>query len=240
MLVLSRREGQRVLFPDLDISVQVLPGKGSSVRLGIDAPAGVNILREELAAATIMVARKSEPDRHELRGRLNAVALALNVVEKQLKAGLGAEAECTLREAQVALEGVSQSGEDASRAMRGQPNALLVEDNPNEEALLSCYLRLSGCRVESVHDGQEAIDFLVGRNDINFLLLDMHLPRLDGPATIAAIRRDPTHRGLTIFAVTGSSPGDFDVSTGEDGVDAWFQKPLNPKRIVDAIAASRN
>jgi len=240
MLVLSRRQGQRILFPDLDISVQVLPGKGSSVSLGIDAPANVNIVRAELAAAAIKVDRKSEQERHELRGRLNAVALALNVVEKQLRAGLSAEAERTLREAQIALEGVSQSGGDESRAVRGQPNALLVEDNRNEEALLSCYLRMSGCRVQSVHDGQEAIDFLVGRSDINVLLLDMHLPRLDGPATVAAIRRDPIHRGLTIFAVTGSSPADFDVSTCADGVDAWFEKPLNPKRIVDAIAASRN
>jgi carbon storage regulator CsrA len=238
MLVLSRRPGQRVLFPDLNVVVQVLPCKGSTIRLGIEAPEGVSVLREELAATAPATAGRR--DRHDLRGRLNTLAMALHVVEKQLTSGLIADAERTLREAQDVLEQLSLPAERPPRpaAARKPIEALLVEDNPNEEALLSSYLRLSGFRVETVHDGYEALEFLAGHKRPDFLLLDMRLPRYDGPATVAAIRQNPAYRGLRIFAVTGSSPAEFNLPIGEMGVDAWFQKPLNPKRIVEAMSAA--
>jgi carbon storage regulator CsrA len=248
MLVLSRRQGQRILFPQLDIAVQVLPGKGTTVRLGIEAPSHVSVLREEISAADVVLPptlEQASKRRHDMRGRLNTLAMALHVVEKQLKAGLTADAERTLHEAQGVLEKLSLADAPVppTTVVPGKPiEALLVEDNPNEEALLSNYLRLSGFRVETVHDGYEAMEFLKGHGRPDFLLLDMRLPRFDGPSTVAAIRQDPAYAGLRIFAVTGSSPAEFGLANGERGVDAWFQKPLNPKRIVEAMsaAASRN
>jgi carbon storage regulator CsrA len=245
MLVLSRRSGQRVLFPQLNVAVQVLPGKGSAVRLGIEAPLGVTVLREELAgteAAQPPPAPAERQARHDLRGRLNTLAMALHVVEKQLRAGLTADAERTLQEAQAMLDALPPAADPPGPARPHKPiEALLVEDNPNEEALLSSYLRLSGFQVETVHDGYEALEFLASHQRPDFLLLDMRLPRFDGPSTVAAIRQNPAYRGLTIFAVTGGTPAEFRLPTGEAGVDAWFQKPLNPKRIVEAMsAAARN
>src|SRR5690242_757938 len=54
MLVLSRRQGQRINFPNLDISVQVLSCKGPVVRLGVEAPPEVRVLREELTATGVV------------------------------------------------------------------------------------------------------------------------------------------------------------------------------------------
>ncbi len=51
MLVLSRRNHEKVVFPDLQIVVQVLEIKGDRVRLGFEAPASVTILRGELMTA---------------------------------------------------------------------------------------------------------------------------------------------------------------------------------------------
>ncbi len=50
MLVLSRRLNEKILLPSIHTSVEVLDIKGDRVRLGIEAPASVMILREELAA----------------------------------------------------------------------------------------------------------------------------------------------------------------------------------------------
>jgi carbon storage regulator CsrA len=244
MLVLSRRHGQRILFPHLNIAVQVLPSKGSTVRLGIDAPAQVSVVREELAGEWAAAAAQEAADRHDHFGQLNTLAMALHVMEKQLSAGLTADAERTLHEAQAALEKLAQleAPPSSPRPLPKTINTLLVEDDPNEEALLSSYLRLSGFSVETAHDGYEAIDFLSSHARPDFLLLDMRLPRLDGPSTVAAVRKNPAYRDLKIFAVTGSSPSEFDLACGPAGVDAWFQKPLNPRRIVEAMsaAASRN
>ena len=48
MLVLSRRVGERIFFPAIGAYVKVLAVKGGSVRLSIQAPPDVRILREEL------------------------------------------------------------------------------------------------------------------------------------------------------------------------------------------------
>jgi carbon storage regulator CsrA len=48
MLVLSRRANESIVFPELQITVQVLEIKGDRVRLGFEAPGSVTILRGEL------------------------------------------------------------------------------------------------------------------------------------------------------------------------------------------------
>ena len=66
----------------------------------------------------------------------------------------------------------------------------------------------------------------------------MRLPRLNGPATISAIRGNPSLNGLRIFAVTGLTPDEAGVATGPGGVDGWFQKPVNPSRLAEAMSAA--
>jgi carbon storage regulator CsrA len=48
MLVLSRKEGDDILLPELDIVVRVLKIRGKAVSIGIDAPRGIRIIRSEL------------------------------------------------------------------------------------------------------------------------------------------------------------------------------------------------
>ena len=57
MLVLTRKQGERIVIGD-DIVITVVRTKGSSVRVGIQAPAHVPVLRGEIAAS---IARESEP-----------------------------------------------------------------------------------------------------------------------------------------------------------------------------------
>jgi len=51
MLVLSRKEGERILIGD-QIAITVVRINATTVRLGIDAPAKVVVVREELAATS--------------------------------------------------------------------------------------------------------------------------------------------------------------------------------------------
>jgi len=48
MLVLSRRIGERIVVPDVDVVFTVVSVQGSQVRLGVSAPAGVAVYREEV------------------------------------------------------------------------------------------------------------------------------------------------------------------------------------------------
>jgi carbon storage regulator CsrA len=50
VLVLSRRVNEKIVLPGLGITVQVVSIKGNAIRLGIEAPPDVKVLREELVS----------------------------------------------------------------------------------------------------------------------------------------------------------------------------------------------
>ncbi|MCG8653257.1 MAG: carbon storage regulator, partial [Pirellulales bacterium] len=99
MLVLSRKEDQRVFFPGLGISIQVIRVKGSLVHLGFDAPMEVRIIREELAngdaqrdrptsgALRERVIQLPKHLRHEIRNELNSLSIALHLFKQEVEDG---------------------------------------------------------------------------------------------------------------------------------------------------------
>jgi carbon storage regulator CsrA len=236
MLVLSRQPGQRLKFPGLNIHIEVIKVSGQLVRLGIEAPANIKILREELThqniAPSSLVRVSAEREwAHAFRVKLNNALMSLYVAERHLEQGNTDEAE------QLLHQGIVMLRELEAMNTLGQPQAqrhcrtLLVEDNHNEEALLANYLRMSGIGVECVHNGQEALHFLRDHELPHVILMDMHLPQVSGPRTIQIIRENPVWRGVTMFAVTGCHRNEFP----ELPVDQWFQKPLNPAKLVSAL-----
>src|SRR5918997_1507218 len=68
MLVLTRKPGEKILLGD-DIVITVLDSRGDSVRIGIDAPRGVKIQRDEVVRAVSeanLAAANASPDAEEL------------------------------------------------------------------------------------------------------------------------------------------------------------------------------
>ena len=64
MLVLTRKVGERILVRD-DIRIQVLGIEGKRIRIGIEAPEWVEILREEVAGAAVPYGEVSRESRGE-------------------------------------------------------------------------------------------------------------------------------------------------------------------------------
>lgn len=59
MLVLTRKAGERIVIAE-NIVVEVLEVQGNRVRIGIQAPQGVTILREELLAGKATTSKKTD------------------------------------------------------------------------------------------------------------------------------------------------------------------------------------
>ncbi len=242
MLVLSRRPSEKVVFPSLGITVEILRVSGKAVSVGIDAPRDVRILRDELPdldPVESAVDHQREV-RHALRNRLHAANLALHLARRQLQVGHAADAESTLEEALGELgkldHMVRQGGENSSAcANADRRRALLVEDDVNECELLAGYLRMSGYVVDTVCNGEEALRFLAEQPQPDVVLLDMRMPVLDGPATVSSIRRCPELKGLRLFAVSGTPRDELAVGLGPGGVNRWFSKPLDPAKLVEAM-----
>ena len=194
---------------------------------------------EEIASESDkLAATESKSSNHRQRNRLHTAALAVHLAQKQLQAGLAKDAEATLSEALNEYARMDEElAAESKKSMPGKReiHTLLVEDDANESALLAAFLRLHGIQVEVANDGQDALDYLRSHDRPDVILLDMRMPRCDGPATLAAIRANAQYEGTKVFAVSGADPQECPFPMGSRGVDGWFRKPVNPRKLIDQM-----
>lgn len=114
---------------------------------------------------------------------------------------------------------------------------LLAEDNPVNQEVVRGMLEFLGCEVESVYNGQEALDQLVGaRYDLVFM--DCQMPEMDGYAATREIRAgEATERRsrIPIVALTGHAmQGDRELCLAS-GMDDYLVKPCSVAQLTDIL-----
>jgi CheY-like chemotaxis protein/sRNA-binding carbon storage regulator CsrA len=235
---------EKVLMPAVEASIQIVAIKPGVVRLGIEAPPDVVILREEVqtrAARAGTAAAAARLDQHRFRclveNRLKISREGLKILSRCLQNGMLAEANAVLSKIDDELLMLQERLAKEELRPTRQPaakhgKALLVEDNANERELLATLLRASGVEVATAGDGADALDYLRNGGRPDVLLLDMGLPRCDGATMVRTLRSDPTYAGLKIFAVTGHAAEEFNLIRGPAGIDRWFLKPVNPEQLI--------
>jgi carbon storage regulator CsrA len=246
MLVLSRRLTQKIVFPGIQTTVQIVSVKPGVVRLGIDAPEHIAVFREELldraalqdaAAEGPLPPSVSNESMHLLNNLLNTNMVGLALLRRQLALGHTGDASSTLDKMESNLLDIQQrferlNAKQPKSAPAVKRRALVVEDDRNECELLAGFLRLAGIDVHTAGDGAAALDYLHLKGMPDFMLLDMILPRCDGPTTVRAIRGNPAYAGLRIYGVTGAPVEQFGLDEGPSGIDHWFRKPFNPEMLL--------
>jgi CheY-like chemotaxis protein/sRNA-binding carbon storage regulator CsrA len=244
MLVLSRRESEKILFPTLGITVELLRIRGTKARVGVTAPSDIPVVRAEVSGLK-SIEFTSEDDPKEklsrltqaLRSRLDRASTALNRLHRRMERAEDAATQelvlAVFRELQ-ALE--QEAGEAIEPTKKRGTRALLVEDDDNERELLGSYLRMSGFEVTAACDGQDALDYLSLHAHPDVVLVDMIMPRCDGPTLVRKIRATSELAGLKLYAVSGTDPNSLGVATGPGGIDRWFPKPVDPETLVNVVS----
>lgn len=122
---------------------------------------------------------------------------------------------------------------------------LLVEDNPDDEALTLRALKKNKVAngVVVARDGAEAVDFLFGTGahagrDVaelpQIVLLDLKLPKLDGFEVLRRIRADDRTRLLPVVILTSSKEERDVVQSYRDGCNSYVRKPVNFDEFIEA------
>jgi len=124
---------------------------------------------------------------------------------------------------------------------------LLVEDNPDDEALTMRALKQSKLANEIVitRDGNEALEFLFATGkyegrDVSHtpavVLLDLKLPKLSGLEVLQRLRADPRTRLTPVVVLTSSSEDEDMLRSYELGANSYVRKPVVFGRFADAVS----
>lgn len=113
-------------------------------------------------------------------------------------------------------------------------SVLVVEDNrANQQVALGMLQRL-GCTVELANNGQQALEMLAERT-FDALLMDCHMPELDGYEATLRIRAEEQDQHLPIIAMT-ANVGEAEVERCYAvGMDDYLSKPLNLQRLQQSL-----
>ncbi len=117
---------------------------------------------------------------------------------------------------------------------------LLVEDNPDDEALALRALTKNKIAnaVHVAHDGVEAIEYLTKASSGDLpqvVLLDLKLPRVDGLGVLQHIRADERTRFLPVVILTSSNEERDLVESYNLGANSYIRKPVDFAQFTESV-----
>ena len=111
---------------------------------------------------------------------------------------------------------------------------LIVEDNEKNRILARDMLESRGYETLETTTGEEGIR-VAREHQPALVLLDIHLPGIDGIETFRRLRADPATAAIPVIAVTASAMPDDRAHIEEVGFDRYLSKPINIKLFLEAV-----
>jgi CheY-like chemotaxis protein len=135
---------------------------------------------------------------------------------------------------------MSTSHLEPSLTGRGDPTlkALVVEDNAVSQKLAVHLLKQQGYEVQVAGDGQAALD-AVGHDAFDIVLLDLHLPDMEGDAVARRLRQaEPPGRHTAIIALSAESASRERDRCLTSGMDGFLSKPLRAADLSQVLLST--
>ncbi len=114
------------------------------------------------------------------------------------------------------------------------PTALIVEDEPEANHLLSLLVQLHGYRTDSAFTGGEALE-KVGRQPPDIVFLDLMLPDINGYEVCKALKTRKTTSLIPVVMVSARVAAENRLQSFRAGADDYIPKPYIPDQIFQAI-----
>jgi len=120
----------------------------------------------------------------------------------------------------------------------GNLKLMLVEDDPTVAKINALRLRKLGAHVIVAGNGQVAVDLLLDKTvNVSAILMDLHMPVMDGFSATRHIRAMNQHVKTPIVAVTAGSRLAEYARAMASGIDAFYSKPFEPNVLVHYFKA---
>lgn len=114
---------------------------------------------------------------------------------------------------------------------------LIVDDNPVNLFITSQYMQEWGLAHETVDSGEAALK-AVKENFYEIILMDLHMPKMNGYEASSAIRELYREPPPVIIALSASGRGDVNYKMKKAGINAYVSKPFDPVDLQEVMAHS--
>lgn len=114
---------------------------------------------------------------------------------------------------------------------------LLTDDSATIRMILKGLLKqLQITEIMEAQDGQEALTLLKS-NTVDLVLLDIHMPNLDGLQCLEQIRKLPTGNSVPVIMITSDTDAKQIERANELGANAYIKKPFRIEGLREALTA---
>lgn len=111
---------------------------------------------------------------------------------------------------------------------------LTVDDSASMRALLNHALSSRGFAVTQANDGQAALEWLA-LDEVDVIITDINMPRLDGFGLIEQLRSGTRHRDRPILVLSTESSEEKKARARAAGATGWIVKPFDADKLVAAV-----
>lgn len=114
---------------------------------------------------------------------------------------------------------------------------LVVDDDESNRDMLSRRLQRQGYATVPAENGREALEKLAGES-FDLVLLDVMMPEMDGHATLAYLKADPSLARIPVIMISAQTELDSVARCIEMGAEDYLPKPFNPVLLRARVGAS--
>ena len=234
--------GNAVKFTDsgyIALSVQLLEVSASDTLFEIRlSDSGIGIAHDQLAKIFGAFEQQAGQDISRYGGSGLGLAITSKLtammggtIKVKSSQGIGTTFTLRLRAAHCTAEQQAAAGQ-AEHLDLGCTTVLVADDVTSNRLVLKGILDSAGLSVIEAADGQEALE-LAARRQPDLILLDMHMPVMDGYTAAQKLKDDPLLASIPIIAVTADAfrngPDDF------KNCDSHILKPFNRQELLELI-----
>lgn len=115
-------------------------------------------------------------------------------------------------------------------------HVLVADDEPHIGRIIKMKLEQGPFRVSLAYDGQEALDFVMGEEHLDLVVLDVMMPRLSGLDVLRRIRDQEKFKSLPCLILTAGGDAKHERDALELGATQFITKPFSPKRLYALVA----
>lgn len=120
---------------------------------------------------------------------------------------------------------------------------LIVDDSADDHFFLKKAIKkvIPEAIVESLYDGQEALEYLENCTDLpNLIFLDLNMNRVSGQTTMKRIRKNQTLQKVPVIILTTSNNNSEKQALLELGANEFYTKPFDSKDLIPIVEEVRH